>query len=171
MENELDIDYERDVEPDIEALDVEWARHSDVVRRYSKHAAYMSALAKKAEERVKTLRSEFINDANEDPEGTIGKAKPNAQDIEAYYRTRPKYKDAKEAAIEAEYEAEYAQAVAREMAWGRKASLEGLVRLAEMGWFAGPKVPRSLAKLKEKAEERRPVANKAVAKEMRRKKK
>jgi hypothetical protein len=99
-----------------------------------------------ADEKVKVTRAELIREANQDPKKTTGKDKPNAADIEAYYRSHPDHIEAKQEWIDSAYEADYAEMVQKEISWGRKASLEGLVTLHGANYFAGPSAPRNLSK-------------------------
>jgi hypothetical protein len=142
----MSLNYEEDVKIDETALDVMWLNHGSLAVRYARQAAHMRKLAKQAEDRVKVVKSELIRKANEDPLATTHKDKPTAADIEAYYRTHPDHKEAKEAWIEAEYQADYAGQVQMEMAVGRKAALENLVTLHGQQYFAGPSVPRDLSR-------------------------
>lgn len=143
MANELD--YEHDMIIDESALDVELLDQVPLAMRYIKHAVQARREERLAAEKVKTTRSELINEANEDPEGCVGKPKPNAQDIEAFYRNDSRYVEVKQEWIEAAYEAEYAELAQKEVSWGRRQVLEKLVTLHGQQYFAGPKVPRDLS--------------------------
>ena len=152
-----DIDYERDRKIDPLALDVEWLGQPDLAMKYGKHLVDIRMREELAHERLKVVRSEIIIEVNEDPEGTLGKAKPNAADIEAYYRVQKKYKEAKEEWIKAKAELEFAEIAFKEISVTRKRSLENLVTLHGQMYFAGPKVPRDLGK--EWAEKQKTVAS------------
>lgn len=143
MSNELD--YEHDMIIDESALDVEWLEQAQLAMRYIKNAVQARQQERLAAEKVKTVRSELINEANEDPEGCTGKSKPNAQDIEAYHRNDPRYKEAKEEWIKAAYEADFGELAQKEVSWSRRQALENLVTLHGQQYFAGPKVPRDLS--------------------------
>ena len=155
------LNYERDTTLDHQALDVEWLRQADLGRRYGKMLAHLRRVERRAHERVKTVRSDLIHEANTNPKEVTGKSKPNAQDIEAYYRRHKDYKAAKEAWIEAQYEADYADIARWEVAVTRKAALENLVVLHGQGFFAGPRVPRNLDQ-EVKADKKRREANARV---------
>lgn len=141
-----DTTFEEDITLDPDALDVEILRCGQISHKYIKLAKHLRALEKKAHENVKNLRSDLIHVANQDPEGTTGKAKPNASDIEAYYRRASFYQHAKAAHIAAEYEADYADSAQQAAIYGRRKDLELLVRLFERNYFAGPAVARNLTK-------------------------
>lgn len=141
-----ELNYKKDMYIDPDALDLEWLRQPELGRKYARNAASKRREARLAEERVKVIKSELIRKCNENPKSTTGKDKPNAIDIEAYYRTHPTHKDAKQEWIEAEFEADIAELAQKEISYGRKAALEGLVTLHAAQYFAGPKVPRDLNK-------------------------
>lgn len=153
------MNYEEDIKIDEQALDVEWLEQGELALKYAKHASEMEKEAARAEERVKTIRSELINEVNADSDGTIGKSKPNAADIEAYYRTRQRYKEAKDDAVEKRNEADFAELARREVSTTRRKALEQLVNLHGQMYFAGPSVPRDLTQQKE---EKQKQANQKV---------
>ena len=160
---EIELDYDKDVGIDETALDVEWLGQSTLAHKYIKNLMHLRKVEKRAHEHLKTVRSDLIHKVNEDPGETVGKAKPNAADIEAYYRRSDGYKEAKEEWINAEYEADYAELVQKEISYGRKASLENLVILHGQQYFAGPKVPRDLHKeIENRREEKRKTSNSKV---------
>jgi len=138
--------FEEDITLDPDALDMEILRCGQISYKYIKLAKHLRALEKKAHENVKNLRSDLIHGANQEPEKTTGKAKPNAGDIEAYYRRDSFYQHAKEVHIAAEYEADYADSAQQAAIYGRRKDLELLVRLFERNYFAGPAVARNLTK-------------------------
>ncbi len=163
----MEFDFDEDVKIDETALDVEWLNQAALARRYGKHVAFLRRQVWNAEEKKKTIRSELILEVNEDPEGLIGKKKPNAADIEAYYRNSPRYKEAIVQMHAAREELELAEVAKAEIAFTRKKALEHLVILHGQMYFAGPNVPRDLsheaAKFRANQE-----ANAAVSKSMRR---
>lgn len=162
-----EIKYDVDMEINPDELDMEWLKQPALAVRYAKHAAQMRKLATISEEKVKVTRSELISEANEDSEGLLGKAKPNAADIEAYYRNHKDHKQAKQEWVEAEHEASLADMAYREVSWTRRAALENLVRLHAAQYFAGPSVPRDLSKEWE-SNKRQSSSDSKVASAMRR---
>ena len=139
-----DINYERDIHIDESALDVEWADQAELALKYGRHYAECRRTITEAEEKIKVVRAELIAEANSDPEGTTNKEKPNAADIEAYYRNHKRHKAAKESWVQAQYECNMAEVAKNEFSFTRKAALEALVNLYVAGYFAGPKMPRNL---------------------------
>jgi hypothetical protein len=163
----MDLKYEDDVYIDDQALDVEWLNQASLAIKYGRHYANMKNKVRKLEERKKTVRSDLILDANADPKGTCGKGRPNANDIEAYYRQHPDYIEVVQELNEAKHELDFAEIAKNEIAFTRKAALENLVQLQIQGYFAGPKLPRDLSVMREERQQR---SNANVAKAMKRKK-
>ena len=163
------MDFRKDMKIDENALDVEWLNHSDLEAKYIEAVSEARKDRDSCWEEVKTVRSELIREANDDPEETCNKAKPNAADIEAFYRTHKDYKDAKAEMIEAEDRFVVLSDMKDSIHFTRTKALENLVRLLGEEYFAGPRVPRNLLQEKEKkAKEEKTL--KKTAKGMRRRK-
>jgi hypothetical protein len=139
------LDYIRDSQIDENALDIECLEQPALAMRYGKHYLALKKQALLAAERVKVVTAELIKKANSNPLKYCKKDKPNAADIEAFYRTRPEHKEAKEAWINAQYEADMAEHAKNEICFTRKASLENLITLHGQQYFAGPKTPRNIS--------------------------
>lgn len=139
------MNYEEDVRIDPDSLDVEWLGQAELGLKYGKHLARLHQIVSLAEEKKKTIRSGLILKANENPEQCCGKEKPNANDIEAYYRNHEDYKAAVAEYLDAQHEAEYAEVAKSEICFTRKAALENLVKLHGQMYFAGPHIPRNLS--------------------------
>ena len=147
MENKMDeTSFEEDINIDVDALDVEVLRCGAIGKKYIRLAGHLRRLEKQAHEAVKNRKSDLIKEANDAPEATTGKVKPNAADIEAFYRRDEEYKIAKQQWIDAEYEADFAERAQQEATYGRRKDLEHLIRLYERSYFAGPALPRNLSK-------------------------
>lgn len=149
------LDFDKDLRIDPDSLDVEWLEQAPLAMRYAKHLVQCHSKVRQLEEQKKTVRSELILQANRDPEKCLGKEKPNAADIEAYYRNHDDYKDVIEQLNKALEEAEYTELAKNEVSFTRKAALENLVKLHAAQYFAGPSVPRDLNKEWEKHEKQR----------------
>jgi len=164
------MNYEEDMRIDETALDVEWLEQAPLSIKYGKHFAECKRRVSEAEEEIKVIRSELIKKANGNPERYCGKEKPNAADIEAYYRNHKDHKDAKQELIDLEYERDMAEIAKNEVSFTRKAALENLVDLYIAQYFAGPKLPRDIASA---ARERRDQkeADKGVGSKMTRRRK
>jgi len=133
----MEINYEEDLKIDAEALDIEWLDQASKMMKYAELSARAEADAKRADEFVKTLRSELIKEAHEELD------KPTAMLVEAHYRTKKEYKNAKRQLIEATHEAEVLRQAVFAIS-ARRAALENLVKLHGQNYFAGPTEPRSL---------------------------
>lgn len=141
-----ELNYEQDMEIDVDALDIEWLEQAQKAMKYGRHVSALRKKVAKLEERKKIERSELIREANEDPQGCCNKDKPNSADIEAYYRSSTPYQNVVDELINAQYELSMAEVALNEVSWTRKMALENLVRLHGQQYFAGPKVPRNLSK-------------------------
>lgn len=146
----MELQYEDDIEIDESALDIEWLNQAPLALKYAKNWAQCSRDLRIAQEEIKIIRSELIKEANEQPEKCIGKGKPNAADIEAYYRNHLRHKDVKQKIIDFQYAVDVAEIAKNEISFTRKAALENMVVLHGQQYFAGPKVPRNLGEEKER---------------------
>jgi len=166
------LNYEEDTEIDVDSLDVEWLRQPELGLRYGSHVVHLRQIVKDLDEKKKTIRSELIRKANTNPVKYCHKEKPNASDIEAYYRTHKRYKEVVRELQEKETELELAEVARREVAITRKQTLEQLVVLHGQMYFAGPRVPRNLREewLKKKQETEKRI-NERVSKKLNKKKK
>ncbi len=166
-----ELNYSKDMSIDENALDLEWLNQPELEAKYIKKCSELRKERDWAWEEVKTVRSELIRDANEDPDGTCHKAKPNANDIEAYYRTHQDYKDAKEELIEAEDALKVLEDMKDSIHFTRTKALENLVRLHSEEYFAGPRVPRNLLEEKKSWSKKKKEISKKIGAGMKRKKK
>ena len=155
----MELDYDEDMYIDETELDVECLEQPALAMKYIKNSIHLRKLERRASEVVKTIRSKCINAVNENPQKNTGKAKPNAADIEAYYRRDGDYIEAKEEWIECAAEADYAELAQKEISYGRKQMLEGLITLHGQSYFAGPKIPHNLTAART---ERQKTADKTV---------
>jgi hypothetical protein len=138
------MDYQTDIRIDETALDVEWLEQSSLAMKYGKHWAICRKRLTEADEKVKVIRAELVAQANKNPIKCCNKDKPNAADIEAFYRNSQRHKEAKEKWVQAQYELDIAEIAKNEISYTRKVALENLVRLHGQQYFAGPKVPRDI---------------------------
>lgn len=153
----MELNYEKDIQIDESALEVEWLGQSSLSLRYAKHLSYLRGQTARLEEMKKITRSELILKVNKDAEKLIGKKSPNANDIEAYYRTQKEYQEVVEELLLVKEELEYAELAYQEIAWTRKKALENLVILHGQRYFAGPDSPRDISKEWEKTRTQREV--------------
>ena len=142
-----------ELEIDFNQLDVEWGKQNSVLDKYLKASAYCEKLVRKAEEKIKFLRSTLVLEVSQDPEGCLGKGqKATGATIEAYYRTNDDYLEAKTEWIEAQYICDLVNGQ-KSKAYNRKTILEEATKLSLAGWFSAPLIPRPLKELVQKIEE------------------
>jgi hypothetical protein len=137
-------DYEKDLEIDPESLDLEWLRHSNIFMKYSEQKADAKRELDRANEKVKTIRSELILEARKGGEELIG-VKPTDSIVEAWYRVQDKYIDVITEKIEAEFSYNILDGAVYAFQ-NRKTALENLVKLMIAGYFAGPVEPKDLSR-------------------------
>lgn len=138
------MDYEKDIEIDESALDVEWLNQASLMWKYGRHAAHARMEVDKAKEALDIKRAEL--------DGLI-RLEPQQYNIEKITEAvvtntialQPGFQKVNEKYIEAKYESDMAQAAVRAIDQ-RKTALENLVRLHGQQYFAGPSVPRDLSK-------------------------
>lgn len=161
------MNYEEDIRIDDSALDLEWLEQASLAMKYGRHYAICRKRLTEAEEKIKITRAELIAEANADPVGCCNKDKPNAADIEAYYRNNKRHKEAKENWVTAQFELDMAEIAKNEISYTRKVALENLVRLHGQQYFAGPKIPRDLNWERQEHEKK---VNAGIASKLQRKK-
>jgi hypothetical protein len=138
-------DYIEDMKVDETALDVEWLNQPTLARKYGKHLVTLTKQLRQLKKRRDLYKAELILKANQHPEETCAKAKPNAADIDAYVMRDSNYRAMLHQIIEKEAEVEYAEIAKNEISFTRKSTLENLVLLHGQMYFAGPKIPRNLS--------------------------
>lgn len=161
--------YEKDMRIDEESLELEWLDQANLAFKYGSHWAECKRQLALAEENIKLVRSELINEVNENPDSCLGAGiKPTAPVVEAYYRNHERHIRAKQTWIDLQFETDIAEVAKWEISNTRKAALENLVRLHGQQYFAGPSVPRDITWERKQKGER---ANNTVANSMKRKSK
>jgi len=161
------LNYEKDVQIDETALDVEWLEQAPLALKYALYAARCNSEVRRLTELKKIIKSELIIEATANPKEVIGKDKPTVADVEAFYTCHERYRKITEELLKAQEEAEFAETAKNEICFTRKKALEMLVELHGQQYFAGPQVPRNLT---EEREKRRKQADAGVALKMKRKK-
>lgn len=145
-----EVDFKRELEINPHKLDQEWLRQPQQFQKYAELAADADKEAKRAEERLKVIRSELILEAANGNIPELGKA--TAQTIEAWYRTHPKHKKAKEALHEAEHTRDVLQGAVQAFRM-RGNSLENLVKMHLSNYYTNPNPGINEAKAGEQAGE------------------
>lgn len=139
----MERNYEEDLSINPEQLDIEWLDQPRRFMHYAKLSAEANQTLRKAEEKVKVVRSELSLEVSKNGQELISKAKPTAGDIEAYYRTHADHIAAKAEHEEAQFEVEMLTNAVHAF-HQRKMALENLVRLHGQQYFSGPSEPHDL---------------------------
>jgi hypothetical protein len=140
-----ELNFKEDVKIDPEQLDVEWLMQARLYGDYAEELVHANDRLRRAEQKLKVIRSELVLEAAEKGERVLGKdVKPTAQNIEAYYRTDKEHIEAKEEYFQAALEAEMLQNAVYAMGQ-RKTALENLVKLHAANYFATPREPKDLS--------------------------
>lgn len=130
-----ELDYERDVQIDRHDLGGEWLRLPTLIMLYSEAAAEAKEDLLKADEKVKTVRSQLLLQVAKTPEILGIGVKPTESNKEAYYRDHVLYKEAKEDHINAQFEFDTINGAVFAIQ-AKKGALEGMVKLFGMGYFS-----------------------------------
>ena len=142
---DTEYNIEEDIRIDPDALDLACLQQANLLAKYSKLSADAKRKADLFSEKLKTLRSELILDANEDPQIMGEKIKPTAPNVEAYYRTHKDYITLKKKVIQAEHNSEILHNfVFAIQARGRM--LDNLIQLLKSEYFQAPEQPLDLSR-------------------------
>ena len=139
--------YERDLEIDESALDIEWLEQAGRMFKYCKLQAEALRDMTHAKEEQDFVYAELNKKVRSDPEeyGVVAGSRGITEDaIKAAIQTHADYGKAVDAYIDAKYEYDVVSGAVRSFDH-RKAALEKLVQLFGASYFAGPQVPRNLA--------------------------
>lgn len=146
-------EYKKDLEIDIEELEIEWVRHSVVSNKYSDLKADAKLVLDRTEEKKKTIRSQLILQAQKGNAEDLEDVKLTDKNVEAWYRTQPEYIKAVEERNQAEYEYNILTGVVFNFN-DRKTALENLVKLCLGSYYSGPVEPRDLSDIKKRVNEK-----------------
>lgn len=146
-----ELNFDRDMRLDPNALDVEWIEQAGLAKAYGDYYNACLSRRRRAEEEIKVVRARLTMKANKYPDKYLGQGiKPTAPVVEAFYRTHADHIAAKEEWLAACEECDAAEIAKWEIGGTRKAALENLVQLHKSNYFAAPNVPRNLAEELEK---------------------
>jgi len=138
------MDYEKDININPDALDVEWLNQPSLMLKYCKALAEERKRSDLLKEKVDVARAELDKDIRTNPDKfDIEKITETA--VQNTIITQGAYKEAFNIYIDSKYRVEICTAAVRAMDQ-RKDSLEQLVKLFGQQYFAGPSVPRDLSK-------------------------
>lgn len=146
----MELQYEKDVKIDPDALDVCWLEQADLMRRYAVHAAQTERELDNAKEALDTGKAEIEMLIRADP-ASWGLEKVTEGAIQSTIQLQDQYEELNTRYIDAKYEHNVARAAVRAIEQ-RRAALENLVQLLKASYFAGPKEIRDLTEEKVKHE-------------------
>lgn len=163
-----EFNYEKEVQIDESALDIEWLEQPDKMRKMVKLQAQLKKEYDFAVEKLSVIKAQLDFDIRSNPEKyNIEKVTEKA--VESAILLQDEYKQASKEVIEARYEYESAKGGVLSFEH-RKSSLENLVKLLLQGYFAGPKMPRNISDELKNKQERKVRMNKNIGKRLKRKK-
>jgi hypothetical protein len=138
------MDYEKDIQIDCDALDVEWLEQASLMLKYTRHLAKLRMELDQAKEELDVVKAELDKDIRTNPDDyDIDKITESV--VENTIFLQKDYKLANKNIIQCKYEVDMAVGAVRAFEQ-RKDALENLVRLHGQQYFAGPRVPRDLSK-------------------------
>lgn len=137
------MNYEQDKYVDPNALDVEWLRQPQLVAQYNEAAVRAKDERDRLKERLGVIMAEVADDVRKSP-GTYGLEKPTKDAVDAAVLQSRKYRTANDQYLQARLDADLCQVAANAIE-ARKSTLEGLVKLMAMNYFATPTEPRDLS--------------------------
>jgi len=139
-----EIDYEKDVNIDESALDVEWLQQPSLMKRYADMATKAERNEALKKESLDLLRAQFDLLIRKTPEDfKIDKITEAV--VANTILTLEDYQEANKEYLEAKFERKNADNDVKAIEQ-KKTALENLVKLHGQQYFAGPSVPRDLNK-------------------------
>lgn len=137
----MKLDFKEDVKINPARLDIECLRQAELMSRYGAVLTDAKDNLRRAHQHLKLTRSKLVLMAKKGQAETgCGTKKPSDSVCEAFYRTHPEHESAVEKHIEAQKEEEDIQQAVYSIV-ARKTSLELLIKLLSMEYFASPSEP------------------------------
>jgi hypothetical protein len=137
------LNYEEDVRIDPEALDVEWLKQAELMKKYAIHAADTKKEMDEIKEQIDVTKARIEMNIRKEPEKyNLPKVTEGA--IQSTIILQEEYQELVQEYTEAKYENDVAIAAVRAIDQ-KKTALENLVRLLSASYFAGPQAPRDLS--------------------------
>lgn len=160
------MNYEKDMQIDETALDIEWLNQAALMMKYARFQAGLQLDEDGMKENLEFITAELDKEIRSNPE-KFGIEKITEGVIKNTILLQDKYKEINKEYHDAKFENNVGKGVIKSMD-SRKTALENLVKLHGQQYFAGPKVPRDLAW---EVEERKKRADKIVSDKFKRTKK
>lgn len=153
MSENKEVDYEKDMSIDEDALDVELLEQPRLTYKYNKILAKREQELSNTKDSLNLIKADLDKKYRSNPE-KYGIEKVTDASITAAIQRDKDYQEANQEVIDAQYEYMIAKGAVDAISNQRKSALENLVKLHGMNYFAGPVVPRNLHQEREKKQER-----------------
>lgn len=141
-----ELNYEKDLQIDDAALDLELLNQASLFMKYAKNYAFTQRVLDEEKQRLDIVKADIDKQIREHPEKfKIEKVTEGA--IQSVILTEGSYNIAYKKYLDAQYEKNMAQNATQAVNM-RKEMLEGMIKLLAQSYFAGPSVPHDLSKLK-----------------------
>lgn len=137
------MDYEKDVQINESALDLEWLNQPSLTFEYARNAALAEDRRDRAKEALELCKAEIDEDVRKNP-SKYKLEKVTDKAIESITMQDKEYKQKNDAYLTAKFELNVANGAMKAIGDMRKAALENLVKLIGQQYFAGPSVPRDI---------------------------
>jgi hypothetical protein len=148
----VELNYEKDLQIDDAALDLELLNQASLFMKYAKHYADTQRIVENTKQSLDIVRAGLDKSIRENPEKfKIEKITEGA--IQATILIDKGYQLANQQYLDAQYEKNMAGNAVNSMNM-RKEMLEGMIKLLAQSYFAGPSVPHDLSKLKAEREKK-----------------
>ena len=145
-----ELNYEKDLRIDEDALDLELLNQASLFMRYAKHYAFTQKEVENAKQILDLTKADLDLKIRSNPEKfKIEKVTEGA--IQAAILINEEFQEANQQCLDAQYEKNMAGNAVQSMTM-RKEMLEGMIKLLAQSYFAGPSVPHDLSKLKKERE-------------------
>lgn len=159
------MEYELDIRIDETALDIELLEQPILMKKYGDIVSEARKILDYAKEGLDAAKAELSKEIRSDPDAFgLGKITENL--VADTIILQDAYKKAAEEVVEAQYQYGMARSAFDAIA-SRKDTLEGLIKLHGMQYFAGPSIPRNLTEERTRKNEK---VNETVAASMVKKK-
>jgi hypothetical protein len=159
------MNYEKDIQINDQALDIEWLEQPSKMMRYTRHSTDMNRALDQAKQDLDIANAEVDHKIRKNPDKFLVEGKITVDSVKAAILVHPDYQKAYTKFLEAKYEYDMAQGAVRAFEQ-RKSALENLVKLYQSNYFAGPSIPRDL---KWEREEKQKMMDDRIAKRLTRK--
>lgn len=136
--------WKQDIEIDVNALDVEWAKQASLFGEYCEAQAVARDKADRIKEALEVKAAALGLKIRSNP-ASYGLEKITEGSVQAIILLDKDYATTAESLANARYELDIMVAAVRSLDQ-KKSALENLVRLQGQNYFAGPSVPRNIGK-------------------------